>query len=154
MRPLIQPAIDLIKRAEGFRATAYLCPAGVPTIGYGHTAGVTHADVRRGRTITQAMAEELLRADLQDAQEAVERLVRVSLTDWQYGALVSFTYNVGAGAFAQSRMLTLLNDGDYQGAAEQFSRWCHGGGEVLEGLVKRRRQEQTLFHGGYDLGPA
>jgi lysozyme len=151
-RLLCQPAIDLIKRCEGFSATAYLCPAGVPTIGYGHTAGVLRADVGAQR-ITEAMGEGLLRDDLRLAQEAVERLVTVPLTDGEYGALVSFTFNCGAGNLQKSTLLRLLNLGKHQAAGLEFPKWNRGGGRVLPGLVARRKDEQILFFGGHDFGP-
>lgn len=132
--------IDLIKRFEGLRLKAYLCPAGVWTIGYGTTKGV-----KAGQRITEAQAEELLRADVEKFELAVIRTVKAPLTQNQLDALVSLAYNIGNKAFGNSTLLRLLNAGDYAGAAKQFDRWTRGGGKVLPGLVKRRAAERALF---------
>jgi lysozyme len=102
--------------------------------------------------ISQGEADALLVEDLTGAQRTVERLVKVPLTDAQYGALVSFVFNVGAGAFAKSTMLRLINEHDCQLAALEFGRWVKANGETLPGLVKRRADEKALFYGGFDLG--
>ena len=132
--------LDLIKQFEGLYLKAYRCPAGVPTIGYGHTAGVA-----MGQTITQQQADDYLRRDVRMFERAVERLVKVPLTQGQFDALVSFAFNLGEGALAQSTLLRLLNAGDYAGAAAQFDRWNKSGGRVLPGLVRRRAAERALF---------
>ena len=132
--------IDLIKRYEGCRLKAYKCPAGVWTIGYGHTNNVRPDDI-----ITQDDAEELLKRDLKVHEDNVKRVVKIALTQNQFDALVSFEYNVGYGAFANSTLLKLLNAGNYNGASKQFERWVYAGDRVLEGLVKRRKAERELF---------
>lgn len=132
--------LDLIKQFEGLYLQAYRCPAGVPTIGYGHTAGVA-----MGQTITQQHADDYLRRDVRQFERAVARLVTVPLTQGQFDALVSFAFNLGEGALAQSTLLRLLNAGDYAGAAAQFDRWNKAGGRVLPGLVRRRAAERALF---------
>ena len=132
--------LDLIKQFEGLYLKAYRCPAGVPTIGYGHTAGVA-----MGQTITQQQADDYLRRDVRQFERAVARLVSVPLTQGQFDALVSFAFNLGEGALAQSTLLRLLNAGDYAGAAAQFDRWNKAGGRVLPGLVRRRAAERALF---------
>lgn len=133
--------LDIIKRHEGLRLEAYMpTPNDVPTIGYGHTKGV-----KMGDRITNAQAEEYLRHDIAWAQDAVNSLVKVRLTQNQFDALVSFVFNVGASAFAKSTLLRMLNDGDYKGAADQFLRWDKQGGKVLRGLTKRRAEERALF---------
>ena len=132
--------LDLIKQFEGLYLKAYRCPAGVPTIGYGHTAGVA-----MGQTITQQQADDYLRRDVRQFERAVARLVTVPLTQGQFDALVSFAFNLGEGALAQSTLLRMLNDGDYAGAAAQFERWNKAGGRVLPGLVRRRAAERALF---------
>lgn len=132
--------IDLIKRFEGCRLKAYRCPAGVWTIGYGHTNNVRPDDI-----ITQNDAEELLKRDLKVHEVNVKRVVKIALTQNQFDALVSFEYNVGYGAFANSTLLKLLNAGNYNGASKQFERWVYAGDRVLEGLVKRRKAERELF---------
>lgn len=138
-----QDALDIIKKFEGFSEKAYPDPAHgwrVPTIGYGTTSGV-----KMGDTITKERAEELLREDVKRFEGYVDRLVKVPLTQGQFDALVSFTYNLGPGALEKSTLLKLLNRGDYQGAADQFPRWVNAGGKRLEGLVKRRAAERALF---------
>ena len=132
--------LDLIKQFEGLYLKAYRCPAGVPTIGYGHTAGVA-----MGQTIAQQQADDYLRRDVRQFERAVARLVSVPLTQGQFDALVSFAFNLGEGALAQSTLLRLLNAGDYAGAAAQFERWNKAGGRVLPGLVRRRAAERALF---------
>lgn len=95
MRKTTQKGLDLIKRFEGFSSTVYICPAGHPTIGYGHLV----RDHEMFETISPEEAEGLLRKDVESAERAVLRLVNVSLTDGQFDVLVSFTFNLGAGAF-------------------------------------------------------
>lgn len=146
-REIHHDALDLVRRSEGLYLKAYLCPAGVPTIGYGHTAGV-----RMGQTITSLQAEVFLRADMADAAAQVARLVKVPLTDRQRGALASFVFNLGAGSLQESTLLRLLNQRDYAGAAGQFGRWVfatvNGVKTELPGLVKRRAAEAKLFEAG------
>ncbi len=134
--------LALIRQAEGLRLRAYKCPAGVWTIGYGTTAGV-----KEGLVITKERAEELLREDVKRFEDQVMRLVKVRLTQGQFDALVSFTYNLGAANLGNSTLLRLLNAGDYKGAAAQFDRWTKAGGKELPGLVKRRAAERALFEG-------
>ncbi|NUB24322.1 lysozyme [Azospirillum brasilense] len=143
-REIHDDALALVRHFEGLYLSAYLCPAGVPTIGYGHTAGV-----RMGQTITSLQAEVYLRTDMAEAGAAVDRLVKVPLTDRQRGALASFVFNLGAGALQSSTLLRLLNQRDYEGAAGQFGRWVYAtvnGEKVqLDGLKKRRAAEAKLF---------
>ena len=135
-----QKGIDLIKEFEGFRNTAYLCPANVWTIGYGHTK-----TAKPGMCISTVQGEELLRKDVEKFENAVNTLVKVPLNQNQFDALVSFAYNVGVGAFGKSTLLRLLNQGEYQRAAKQLHRWVRGGGRKLPGLVRRRKAEYDLF---------
>ena len=132
--------LDLIKRFEGVKLRAYRCPAGVWTIGVGSTKGV-----HEGMVITQAEADERLRDDLQDAEDAIERLVTVPLNENEHAALVSLVFNIGAGAFSHSTLLRLLNGHERIAAAAQFKRWNKAGKRVLSGLVKRRAAESALF---------
>ena len=133
--------ISLIKKHEGLRLEAYLpTPNDVWTIGYGHT----HT-AKQGQKITEAQAEALLRKDITWAEEAVNKSVVVPLTQNQFDALVSFVFNVGAGAFGSSTLLRLLNSKDYDGAANQFLRWNKQKGVALKGLTKRREEERKLF---------
>jgi len=132
--------LDIVKKFEGCKLKAYLCPAGKPTIGYGHTYGV-----KLGRTITKAEAEILLENDYQDAVHGVEELVKVPLTENQLGALASFVFNLGRGKLLGSTLRKKLNQGDYKGAAEEFDKWVFAGGVKLKGLVARRAAEKELF---------
>lgn len=140
-----QRGIDLIKQFEGLSLTAYPDPGtgGEPwTIGYGHTGGV-----KKGQTITESRAEELLREDVRRFEVAVDRLVKVPLTQAQFDALLSFAFNLGAGNLGSSTLLRLLNAGDYAGAAAQFERWVNAAGKIMPGLVRRRAAERALFEG-------
>ncbi|AIL60948.1 lysozyme [Pseudomonas alkylphenolica] len=135
-----QRGLSLIKSFEGLRLLAYRDAVGVWTIGYGATRGV-----KPGMSVTKEQAERMLLNDVQRFEPEVERLVQVPLTGNQWDALVSFTYNLGAGNLESSTLLRLLNRGDYAGAAEQFPRWNKAGGKVLPGLVRRREAERVLF---------
>jgi lysozyme len=136
-----QVGINLIKSFEGCVLTAYQDVAGVWTIGYGHTSGIS-----QGQSITQQEADDLLRSDIESFSNGVNDLVHVPLNQYQFDALVSFSYNVGIHAFATSTLLEKLNNGDYRGASEEFDLWVHAGGNVLQGLVNRRLAEKTLFN--------
>lgn len=139
----LQPALDLIKKWEGLRLEGYICPAGVPTVGYGHT-GPT---VKEGMKITEADAEALLLSDVERFARAVDSQIRVPLTQNQRCALISFAFNVGTGALMDSTLRKRLNNGEnaQKVAMEELPRWNKGGGKVLEGLVRRRRDELDLF---------
>lgn len=132
--------ISIIKFFETLRLKAYLCPSGKPTIGWGHTKGVS-----LGQTITEAQAEKFLEEDYKEMEQAVKTLVTVPLTENQLQALTSFTYNVGINAFKSSTMLRKLNASDFEGAYNEFDRWIYGNGKKLNGLIKRRKVERTLF---------
>lgn len=133
--------LELIKRHEGCRLTAYKCPAGVWTIGYGHTG----ADVVSGMTITQQQADELLRKDVQWAEDAVNR-ENLRLNQNQFDALVSFVYNVGAGNFRSSTLLKMLRvNPDSLNIRTEFGKWCKAKGSTLPGLALRRKQEAELY---------
>ena len=142
-------ALELIAEFEGFSASPYPCPAGVPTIGYGATrwedgTRVTMEDA----PISEARARSLLSHNCEAVGRAVDRLVVVPLAEHQRAALVSFAYNIGSGALAASTLRQRLNRGDYAGAAAEFPRWRFAGGRVLPGLVRRRVAERALFEGG------
>lgn len=140
----------LIQTFEGFSGKAYKCPNRIWTLGYGHTQGVKKGDV-----CSKEQALIYLRQDLAVAAEAVSRLVTVPLNQNQFDALCDFVFNVGAKKFKTSTLLKKLNKGDYQGAANQFSRWVYGGdqngdqkitkSDALPGLIKRRKAEKDLF---------
>jgi lysozyme len=144
--PSVPPqAVEIVAQFEGFRAAAYLCPAGVWTIGYGATRGPDGRPVREGDRIDEAGARRLLERDLADAAEAVAGLVRVRLSDNAFSALISFVFNVGRRNFARSTMLTHINAGRMDSAAGEFTRWIFAGDLVLPGLVRRRAAEAALF---------
>lgn len=138
--------LNLIKEKEGLRLKPYLCSAGVATIGYGSTM---YADGRKvtlkDAAISEKQALELLANTLGKYEKAVNDYVKVQLTQNEFDALVSFTYNLGAGNLLSSTLLKKINAGDKAGAANQFEVWNKAGGKVLEGLVKRRAAEKALF---------
>ncbi|MEG2347381.1 MAG: lysozyme [Cetobacterium sp.] len=136
-----QKGIELIKKFEGCKLEAYRCPAGVWTIGYGHTK-----TAKQGMKITQQQAEELLKQDLCIYESSVERNIKVAINQPIFDALVSFTYNLGEGNLKSSTLLKKLNNRDYYGASEEFQRWNKAGGKVLNGLIKRREAERNLFN--------
>ncbi|HHT3785809.1 lysozyme [Enterobacter roggenkampii] len=137
--------IALIKQFEGCKLTAYQDSVGVWTIGYGWTKPVDGKPIRAGMTINQETAERLLKTGLVSYESDVSRLVKVGLTQGQFDALVSFTYNLGARSLSTSTLLRKLNTGDYAGAADEFLRWNKAGGKVLNGLTRRREAERALF---------
>ena len=137
--------IALIKQFEGCKLTAYQDSVGVWTIGYGWTQPVDGKPIRAGMTIKQETAERLLKTGLVSYESDVSRLVKVGLTQGQFDALVSFTYNLGARSLSTSTLLRKLNAGDYAGAADEFPSWNKAGGKVLNGLTRRREAERALF---------
>ena len=134
-----QPGIDLIKHFEGCRLTAYICPAGVLTIGYGSTG----PHVKPGMTITEAEAEALLKQDLTRFEKAVVDLIEVPFNQNEFDATVSFAFNCGAGALADSTFRRRINAGEDKATCfkEEFPRWTSGG---MAGLVRRRDAEVAL----------
>lgn len=136
--------LELIKKYEGLRLSAYKDPAGILTIGYGHTK-----TVKPGMVINEEMANLLLKIDLMDAENAVRELVDIELNQNQFDALVSLVFNIGRGNFARSTLLKKLNEGKILEAGEEFMKWTKarkpGGFKELPGLVKRRAEEKTLF---------
>lgn len=138
--------LALIKECEGFRAKPYLCPAGVPTIGYGSTRYEDGRPVNLSDpSITPAQADTIMRKTLQEYEAAVSRYVTVPLTQNQFDALVDFSYNAGAQNLRTSTLLKLLNLKQYTQAANEFDRWVYAGGKKLPGLIKRRALEKALF---------
>lgn len=135
-----QAGLDLIKRSEGQRLVAYMDSAGVWTIGYGSTI-----DVAPGMKITAGQAEERLKKDVQDAAKCVNECVTVPLTQGEFDALVSFTFNLGCGSLKKSTLLRLLNEGDKDAAGYEFRKWNKAGGQVLAGLSRRRYEEAKMF---------
>ena len=136
---------SLIREFEGFVASAYLCPAGVWTIGIGTTVYPNGAKVKKGDKCTQDQALEYLQHDLKSFEKTVSDSVKAPLSQNQFDALVSLSYNIGSTAFKNSTLLKKLNAKDFTGAADQFLVWNKGGGKVLKGLVRRREAERALF---------
>lgn len=132
---------NLIKKWEGLRLEAYKpTPNDVWTIGWGHTKGVFP-----GMKINRDTAQKYFEEDVKWAVDAVNRLVKVGLTQNQFDALVSLTFNIGETAFGRSTLLKKLNAGDYDGAADEFPKWKYQSGKVLKGLVRRRSEEMEYF---------
>ena len=138
-----QAGVDLIKEFEGLRLESYFCASQVLTIGYGHTG----PDVWVGQVITEPEAEKLLRDDLEIFERAVEELIDIDLTQNQFDALVSFTFNCGDGALEQSTLRRRLNAGEDPNtvAKEELPKWNKGANGPLAGLTRRREAEVKLF---------
>lgn len=132
--------IELITRYEGFRSNAYLCPAGVWTIGYGSTRGV-----KQGDTITREAAIARFRKELLIYEKGVLDLLKTPANQNQFDAMVSLAYNIGVGAFNRSSVLRFHNQSIFGEAANSFLMWNKGGGQVLPGLVRRREEERKLY---------
>jgi lysozyme len=170
LRDVPQEAVDLIKSFEGIpdgdpstvNIDAYLCPANVWTIGWGHAiedggvqlkgvAGKARARALFPGGITRDQAEALLRGDLVPRAAQVSRLLKVDVDDAQFGALISLLFNIGAANLAASTLLRKLNAGDVAGAADQFLAWdkarVNGVLQALAGLTRRRRAERAMFLG-------
>jgi lysozyme len=144
---LSEEGLRLIKSFEGYHTrledgscAAYLCPAGVATIGYGCTVGV-----KLGMVWTAEQAESALLREISKFEDAVNRNVTVEINQNEFDAMVSLAYNIGAAGFARSSVLRRLNKGDRKGAEQAFHLWNKGGGRVLAGLVSRRMREAALF---------
>lgn len=144
MRHITQEGFDLIKRFEGFSPTIYICPAGYPTVGYGHLVR-DHERDRCGQGVTEPEAEDLLRRDVQVAERAVLRLIDVPLTDGQFDALVSFTFNLGSGALQRSTLRRKVNREAHAEVPAQLMRWVWARGRKLKGLIKRRTTEAIHY---------
>jgi lysozyme len=140
MMKLSKVGADLIQKYEGCSLKAYKCPAGIWTIGYGHTGGV-----KQGQVLTQAQADKLFDTDIQRFVEGVNKCVKVDINQNQFDALVSFAYNCGVTALQKSTLLEYVNKKQFSKAAAEFDRWTKSNGKVLPGLVRRRDEEQALF---------
>jgi len=137
---------DLIKKYEGCQLKAYLCPAKIPTIGYGNTMYENGTKVKIGDEITQQRAEELLQYIGKYFESEIKKLVKVTLTDNQFGALLSFTYNLGVGNLRISTLLKKINANPNDPTIkDEFLKWNKAGGKVLAGLTKRRQSESDLY---------
>jgi len=149
--------IEQIKKDEGVRNKPYQCPALLWTVGVGHVIDPNHAKVKLAdrkalpipagwdRILTSIEIDEILRTDLNRFEQGVLRLIKVPLTQGQFDALVSFSFNVGLGNLQNSTLRMKLNRSEYDAAAEQFLVWTKAGGKVLPGLVKRRTHEKEMF---------
>jgi len=142
-----QKGLDLIKKFEGFSAKPYICPAGVPTIGYGATYYTNGTKVTMSdEPISEEWAEKLLSNMTHTYEKGVESLVIPKITQNQFDALTSFAYNVGVTNFKKSTLLRLINkDPNNPEIAAQFMKWVRGGGKVINGLIKRRQIESQLY---------
>lgn len=141
-----EKGIEFIIKEEGEVLTAYICPAGVLTIGVGHTG----KDVKSGMKISKEQSRELLKNDLIRFESSVNRNIKVNLTQNKFDALVSFAFNVGTGNFETSTLLKKINtSAPIEEIEEQFRRWIHAGKKVLPGLKARREREIKLYKGEY-----
>ncbi len=151
MRQINDATLDLIRSFEGLYLEAYRDEVGVWTIGYGHTNYDPHGPrVVKGLTLAdEHEAAEILRTDLSENAAAVEKLLlsrpRAEINDNQFGALVSFAFNLGIGNLAKSTLLQRINARDYLGAVAEFPKWNRAGGKILRGLTRRRLSEAALF---------
>ena len=146
-----EATFQLVKSCEGLFLEAYQDSVGVWTIGYGHTGfDVAGGKVQKGRKLADAAeAERMLRTDLDNVAKDVEKLLlsrpKAELNDNQFGALVSFTFNLGTGNLEKSSLLRKLNARDYLGVIPEFAKWNRADGKVLRGLTRRRIFETALF---------
>ena len=137
-----------ITSSEGFTERAVIpVPGDVPTYGHGSTRKADGSPVRMGDTITRQQAAELVNKDASQFAAAIKRCVTVPLTQGEFDAYVSLTYNIGAGAFCKSTLVKRLNAGDYAGACAEIKRWDKMGGKVLRGLTARRVREYRMCVG-------
>lgn len=139
-----QVGIDLIKKYEGFSAKIYLCPAGKLTIGYGHV--VLRGEKFPPTGISAEMSENILKNDVIIAENAINNLVNVEISQNQFDALASFIYNIGAKAFANSKLLKFINESNFASAADEFKKWVFASGKPQNGLKVRREAERDVFY--------
>jgi GH24 family phage-related lysozyme (muramidase) len=136
-----QKGINLIKKYEGCKLVGYLCPAGIPTIGYGHTGTVLGSPVTVGMKITQSHAEKILKTDLKKYEEKVEKYSKkYNWTQNEFDAMVSFAYNLGS-----IDKLTVNGTRSKAVIADKILLYDKAGGVTLAGLTRRRKEEQALF---------
>ena len=146
MRHINERGIEMVKSFEGLALRPYVCAGGVNSVGYGATRSSTGGPIDPDmEPISETEAEALLVRDLESSEGWVSRLIKTALTENQYFALTSFTFNVGAGALQRSTLRMKLNREEYQGAADEFPKWRIAGGRILAGLVRRRAAERKLF---------
>lgn len=140
-----EEGLALIRRFEGFRGTAYRCPAGVWTIGFGHTSQAGPPVVHAGLVIGAEEAGRILAADVARVADAVAPLLARAVSAAQFSALVSFAFNVGIDAFRRSSVLRAVNAGRFAAVPAALKLWVKANGRVLPGLVRRRAAEAELF---------
>jgi lysozyme len=152
-----QKCVEMIKHHEGVRTKPYQCPALLWTVGVGHVIVPEHGRLKLeerknlpipdgwDRVVPMGEVDDILKKDLARFESGVSRLCPVSLTQGQFDALVSFSFNVGLGNLQRSTIRMKVNRGDMEGAAEGFLDWTKAGGKVLKGLVSRRNDERALF---------
>jgi lysozyme len=139
--------IAIIRKYEGLKLRAYICPSGLPTIGYGATFYMNGSRVQIGDVITIDHADKLLHFQVKLFAEEVRRTIKSNINDNQLGALVSFCFNVGGAAFSKSTLARKVNANPNDSTIRnEFMRWTRGGGKVLPGLVKRREEEANLYY--------
>jgi len=137
--------VKLIQLFEGLRLTSYVCPAGILTIGYGHTSAAGNPIVKPKMTITKDEAADILRSDLSRFERGVEGMVKVDISQNQFDVLVSFAYNCGLGALKKSTLLKRVNAKRFDEVPAELMKWSKAGGRQLAGLVRRRRAECELW---------
>jgi lysozyme len=139
--------IAIIRKYEGLRLQAYICPSGLATIGFGATFYENGTRVQLGDKISRDRADQLLFFQVNLFADEVRRTVKSNINDNQLGALVSFCFNVGGAAFAKSTLAKKVNSNPSDSTIRnEFMRWTRGGGKVLPGLVKRREEEANLYY--------
>ena len=141
-------ATDIIKEFESLRLIPYLCPRGIPTIGFGSTYYEDGVKVKLDdKPISKDRAEELLINTVNTFDKQVSSLIskNITLNQNQFDAIVSFAFNIGIGNFTTSTLLKKINKSDFTGASEEFKRWNKSGGVELAGLTRRRKTEKELF---------
>lgn len=132
--------LTIIRVFEGLKLKAYKCPAGIWTIGYGHTK-----NVKEGMQISVQDAERLLMEDIKEAADKITKIISVEINENQFSALISFVFNLGIGSFSRSTLLKLVNTSNFEAAAKEFDKWTLASGRRLDGLKKRRAAEKALF---------
>lgn len=135
-----EAGLQLLKEFEGFRSNAYLCPAGVPTIGFGFTLGV-----KLGDKITKAQAEKRLKQELRAYEDAVLKACSIEPNENELAAMTCLAWNIGISGFQKSSVINAHNRGDHQAAARAFGLWVKAGGKVWPGLTRRRAAEAALY---------
>ncbi len=144
MRHITQHGLNLIKQFEGFSSRIYLDAAGLPTIGYGHLLRAGETEMFK-RGITEPVAQALLIKDVLHAEQAVLRLITVPLTNGQFDALVSFTFNLGSSALQRSTLRRKVNREEHADVPAELTKWVWAGGKKLKGLIRRRRSEENCY---------